>query len=908
MDYTWENLTSREFEVVACNFASDMFPSYNWKLTDSTRDDNHDFYTQARIPNKWGEAKHSNKYNKTISRAQWDPTLISAKLINSVNDILLITCAYIPLSYIIRSFNMTVDPIANIYCINRLILNEWYEKKQHSLSAFNTSFVMKSICNKINVRCTEIFYQNDIQIYIFSNIEKNYLTALKKLISNCEYAVNIALFVEDNSVDFKIEMGEYISIIDDVIIKNISFCNQQTKISCSYGNSFECKISKGYSVITFHIITKNIIENNSVNHIQCLLGDLTKKMDILVESQKKYKKNLVIDIEKKIAQKDTQNKIIKTDYVPPYLLNRPNFKFIYICFDERFNYNYNQLCRLWTYFLTGIDFQELDEISLRENLYLCDYPDYFEDIILGIFSDSISKDCMMCGLNNMQQLVLKNKTPNNVIYILENTFHLKEEQKDILRSIELAFVEMKKNSFIVYQNAPKKLLNIKYNDETALIGIFETGIKCQYIDEKKLSDKKYLVRMDIDKTMYFPSINTDIIKIKKFILNKKTDEIKIFFDKIIYIASNQIWSSRVLDFILLIEKHLPDNIFYDIVRRLRDIYYERTDFYSAYNYSKILCRDKNKSIEQDIEDKYKEADELNHCGSIVEARKIFAEVANTILKREDSKYLKKGLEALTEVYNISFWLLDVKNLEQSIDKTIDTYFPYVDDDILTERDLYPYYNCLNRKMVVQYFFDNYTDAENTFKLNLEKVKLDNYIAFAYMDSARGLYNKDIYMAYERIKKAIEYLEKLFNQGKEMRRYYDCLIEKAYVEFILAPKNERLVKIKILGNAVYNAKKYGYKNITQKSYFKLAACFMVLGNKEKTKYFLEKIRNNLYFSEAPRNQFMYNDLMKGYHYLKNNDLKNQYNIQSDFCDAGHSIEFKCFENEKSSDFFIETRMW
>lgn len=33
MDYTWENLLPREFEIIACNFAEDMFPDYEWKLT-----------------------------------------------------------------------------------------------------------------------------------------------------------------------------------------------------------------------------------------------------------------------------------------------------------------------------------------------------------------------------------------------------------------------------------------------------------------------------------------------------------------------------------------------------------------------------------------------------------------------------------------------------------------------------------------------------------------------------------------------------------------------------------------------------------------------------------------------------------------------------------------------------------
>jgi hypothetical protein len=514
---------------------------------------------------------------------------------------------------------------------------------------------------------------------------------------------------------------------------------------------------------------------------------------------------------------------------------------------------------------------------------------------------------MTQGIKNMEQLLSKNKTQNNTIYILEGASHLKNEQVNILNSIEMSFTKMKNNSFFIYLKKTKKTLNSKYNDEIALICIFETGIKCQFINEKKLIGNEDLVKIDIDKTMYFPSIDADIKKVTSYILNKNAMEIELFFKRIINIASDQIWTSRVLDFVLLIEKHLQDNIFFDIVRRLRDVYYERTDFHTAYNYSKILRRNNKREIEQEIDDKYKEADELNHCGSISESRKLFSEVAKKILG-DNNKNLKKGLEALTEVYNISYWLLDMKNLEQSIDKTISRYFPNGDENILSERDLYPYYNCLNRKMVVQYFLGKYADAEKTFQFNLETVKLDNYIAFAYMDSARGLYNKNILEAYKRIKKALEHLEKLFYQGKEMRRYYDCLIEKAYVEFILSERNDRFAKIKNLSNAVYNAKKFGYRSITQKSYFKLAACHIVLGDINQADYFLNKIVNNPYFSEAPRNQLMYNELRKGYYHLLNNDLKNRHNIQSDFCDAEQSIEFKCYRDEKNSNFFIETRMW
>ena len=179
MDYTWEKLSSREFEIIACNFAGDMFPGYEWKLTANTRDYNHDFFAKTEKLDKWGEAKHSEHAKKTMSRTQWDPTLVSAKLMNSVNDILLITCAYIPLQYIIRAFHMISSPIDNIYCINRYLLNEWFhENNQTTLLDFDPNFSINSFLSKITINNNNFVSNNDIQLYIFDASEKNYLTII----------------------------------------------------------------------------------------------------------------------------------------------------------------------------------------------------------------------------------------------------------------------------------------------------------------------------------------------------------------------------------------------------------------------------------------------------------------------------------------------------------------------------------------------------------------------------------------------------------------------------------------------------------------------------------------------------------------------------------------------------------
>lgn len=915
MDYTWKNLNFREFEIVACNFANDMFPNYEWKLTTSTRDDNHDFYAEIGVFSKWGEAKHSKNSDQIMSRSKWDPTLVSAKLINSVNDILLITCANIPLSYVIRSFQMSDGLIENVFCINRHLLNEWYSNRSNKLSCYNINMSSDEICKKIQRTSLLNLPTNQAQIYFFSSISKDFLTIKQSLIAGNVYTVNIGLFTISDSVNVQIFMGNNIVIISDIEVKNVSYLNQNNKIKTSSENNFYCAISKGYSIINFVI---HIEENNNItyqNTIKIYMNQQCYKRKIKIIPNTLYNKNYLLEIEKKINSKssksNSQNKIIKTDYISPELYNRPNYKFMYISFDERRNYNSSKICRLVAHIVTSIDFSALNEISVRDNIYICDYPEYFENIILGIFNDFLAEEVIEIMKDNIADLFLINKQPSstNCIYIIENYSKLTDEQMFILGKVQNVFSAQENNNYMILQNAENLYSNIIINDEIALIGIFETGILSKHICKNHISvDDSWFVQ-NIEKNLYFPGDKANIILILDYIIKKDKKSLETFFNAVINIAADQSWSSKLLDFMLLIKDKIPDEFYYNTVRRLRDVYYTRTDFNLAYLYSKILNHDKSAKDMVYIDDKYKEADELNHCGSIVEARKIFDEIADIILDTNNPLLLSKGLEAKTEVFNISFWLLDTKGLIESINKVINTYYFKGIKDIKSNRDFYPYYNCLNRKMVTEYLLGNYTDAERTYHESLNIIKLKNYIAFAHMDSARGLYYKNVNCAFERINLAYDILSELFCEKQEIRRYYDCKIEKAYLEFILSENSQRQDKLKDLNNAIFYARKYGFKNILKKSYFKLSACFIVMGNKDKAQYYLKKIYEDPYFKESPRNQLMYNELMKGYYYLLNQDVRKKYlNDECDYCDAHQPIEFNCFESENNNKFYIETRLW
>ena len=902
MDYTWENLLPREFEIIACNFAEDMFPDYEWKLTGTTRDDNHDFFAQSVIGNKWGEAKHSKDAKKTISRSQWDPTLISAKLTNSVNDILLITCAHIPLPYIVRAFHMISVPIDNIYCINRYLLNEWYQKKKTKLSVFNSKYLLNTVLSKINVCDIDTIYSNDMQLYIFNSIEKNYLTIVENLILNCEYNFNIAIHSVEDKIKFKITLGPYFSLIRYIKVVNMSLNNKSYVLEPYNNKSFECDIFKGYSIVIFDIITLKAKEKAEIKYS---LGKIEKIEKIYISETKEFNDRLLIELEKKI--KNNNKRIIKTNYIPPHLLKRPNYKSFYIHFDCRNNNNFSQLCRLFSFFLTGIDFQELDEKIVKQTLFLGNYPEWLENIILGVFSDTISPQIILDNSQNIKEKT--NHVSNNVVYIIENVSFLETDQQKIIRIFEELIRTENNDNVLILQKEKVPLFRENINDEIALVSIFETGIISDFINKECIGPKNDLIRVDIDKKLYYPSNSVQFNNVFNFFIDKTDDQKYEFLKRLIFIVSNQVWTSRVFDFILLLEGKISLKLYFDTIRSLRDVYYNRTDFYSAYNYSILLHKDENFDEYQKIDDMYKEADELNHCGSIIKSKILFEKVSEQALEMNDIKNINKGIEALTEVYNIRFWLLDVGNLEKEIDDTIERFFDDSKNVNMKGRELYPYYNCLNRKMVVQYLLNKYTDAENTFQEILTKVRLDNYTAFAYMDSARGLYNKNIDTAYERIKKATKYLEKLFWEGKEIRRYYDCLIEKAYVEFIIADHENRNLKVRHLKNAIYDAQKYGYNSIVEKSYFKLAACYLVLGKTEEAREYLNKIKNNPYFKDLPRNQFMYNELMKGYYHLKMITLIDTLNVSSYSCEVPSCVNFKCFNNiEENNSFYIDGRMW
>ena len=133
------DLSSREFEVLAANYAQSIFPEYEWWLTAAVADYNRDFEALFEEMSKWGEAKQTQKEDKSVTKGRWDPTLLSALLKNNVDELILVTSGWTPLEYVVRACHMAErsKSVNKIIFINGYIINEWLKANNKCFNNFN---------------------------------------------------------------------------------------------------------------------------------------------------------------------------------------------------------------------------------------------------------------------------------------------------------------------------------------------------------------------------------------------------------------------------------------------------------------------------------------------------------------------------------------------------------------------------------------------------------------------------------------------------------------------------------------------------------------------------------------------------------------------------------------------------
>ena len=341
---------------------------------------------------------------------------------------------------------------------------------------------------------------------------------------------------------------------------------------------------------------------------------------------------------------------------------------------------------------------------------------------------------------------------------------------------------------------------------------------------------------------------------------------------------------------------------YEYLMDLAKKHYDKTDFYvAAYYYKILLSSNENASIFL----YYNYADCLNHCGSMTKSLQLFEKVI-TCSNIEIFEEKKKMIEAQTEIFNIRFWNMETTILLDDIDKFYNKHHDFLLEQ-KNYRDIYSLYNLLNRKMVTLYLMGKYDEAEKMMQYNLNTIstKNENYIAFAYMDSARGLYKKNIYEARCRMKKALSILSKPNVKNKELRRYYDCKVELAFINFILDYKLGT-ADITSLEKMITKVKLNGYKNMLIKCYLKLATCYLALQNLNLAEKCLSFVKKNCDFKENLRSKWLYNSIISNYYLLDNLKENITFTETSDYCNYNFVIGFNCFNQD--GDVILETRVW
>lgn len=834
MNYQIEKLTSRQFEVLAANYAKDSNPDYNWVLTQKTIDFNRDFEATYNNQIKWGEAKHTIRANTTVSKNRWDPTIISAVLKNNVNEIYLITCGWIPLEYIVRTEHFKTKSIHNIYYINRYLLDEWLDTKTN-FERFNEDTIdMNKVMSSLETVNYETYKKVDCLIDFFCPFD-NLLEPTKELEKMCLYELNIVTFSSKQTfVEIMIPnsfvVSEYVikDLSKNVIYNAADFKEGHIKIQVQAGyvqfvisGLFNMEANKNEEV---HIKINNkkfkkIIKTVDINRIDNI-SEIANVENRINESLKSNN-NIVV-----CSNRLRENDLIKGNYCcygNSYYIFR---------FSDSISINSIEICKLILVILLGISIdlrnQTILEDIVNNTIEFC--PEWLNKIILGTTNYIYANYAIETfEINKLDKNMLDIKLPERSTIFIDNYKQISYYQKKALDGI-LKIFKNNNNSSIIILNS---------DSITRKTNLNEYNMSCEY---------KYM-----DKVL------------RKEVLTN--DEIRNIIE-------------------------------------MANAYYKKTDFFKAMFIYKKLIENNLINTNTDLKLCFKFADCLNHCGSMAEAQWYFEKILNLgdINNNDDQRII---FEAQTELFNLRFWRLDIFKLVDEIDDMLCANKM----KLLAKsnyRENYAYFNCLNRKMVVQYLIGDYQNAENTFLEYVEQSRhnYENYRAFAYMDSARGLYAKDIYEAKNRLEVSFDILKKIYKEGRERRRYYDCQVELEYINFIISFIENGKAEVYGLQRAIREVQNNGYKNMILKCYLKLATCYLALFDTKKALEYLNFIKNNCDFNDNIRIYILYNDIVSNYYKIENKKFLMNKSISDDYFKY-NNITFNCTNKQ---GIILETRVW
>lgn len=862
MNYLIERLTPRQFEVLAANYAKSIAPHYDWFLTPKTVDFNRDFEAVYNNSFKWGEAKHTHKSSSSISKSRWDPTLVSAVLKNNVDEIYLVTCGWIPLEYIVRAEHFKQKSIKKIFYINRYLLDEWLKDHSAAFDDFNEHDDMTKIMKSIESNSNTNNPKDACIINIFSLID-NILEPIDTIEKMVIYEINITVFSLETT-QLALQLPKSFIITD---VKIIALSPNNNELCCnSICDTDNVRIKKYYKVQKgYNQVLVNGFFNNTSNDSETICVELNRKTikkRLLLNKSSSLSKDKLSDLAAVENAFDTclinkQNMVIYSHYLEKNNLTRNKG------FASTGEYNYYEftgsvcndavtICRFISKLLLGVDYSLKDELiaekTINSALNLCPFW------ISNIFAGMTNYIYALCAIENLER-------NDNVL----NSF-----SRNVKLPIgSIVFIEKHPNLSSLFQ----KVLSLVFD-------LFTTARNSSLIiiNSPKIAENMESFYKPQDKTNISNNLTTEISR-RKFEMQ----------------TIESIWNKNIITS--------------DYIKRLYiwgNHYYEKTDFFKAHFFYDLIDR-KAEHISGYIYIDYifKYADCLNHCDSMEKAKRQFERVIKEG-NINDPREAKLVLEAKTEVFNLRFWRLETEHLVEDIDKMLNDCYSQLYVHNGNKRDRYAFYNCLNRKMVTQYLMADYQCAEATFQQYIDCVDSNhmNYLAFAYMDSARGLYMHNIFLAKKRLETAINILKELFLNGKEQRRYFDCLVELEYVKFIIDYETEDKADISFLELAVTNVRNHGYKSMLIKCYLKLATCYLAQKNIDLATQYLSYVKSNCDFNDDIRTAVLYNKILSNLYSIKNLFGIHLNSIVNDFVSGGR-ISFNCIAN---GDILLETRIW
>lgn len=830
------DLSSREFEVLAANYAQSIFPEYGWELTAPVADYNRDFEAMFKEMNKWGEAKHTQKEETSVPKGRWDPTLLSALLKNDVDELILVTNGWIPLEYVVRACHMVErsKSVKKIIFINGYLVNEWLKTKKGPFNNFNEKNID---LNLKDIKSIEYPDKEECLIQAFDMY--NILEPRYEFLNKVQYKVLITFFITaDRTIKLKLpECFRAISIfwrnLSDQIgqVNNLELCN----------NIVEFNAGKGYIQIEVSGIGITEQDKSSDKITVYKNNRIFKKQGICVTrspvtDSSKDIQIVQIENERNKCLSTQSNAVVKVNDISrndiTYLPNSDE-NYYYFNFNNSYCENAKELCKLMSLEYFGIyndnGESQTMQSAVKSALNYC--PIYRSNILIGatdyIYAVEVLKEMLKSKKGYLSEKYL---IPDRSIVFIEI---FESADTNILKLLDahLAFFSMQRNSSVI-------VLSLITDPESKPI--------CE--------------------NLKFPP------------------EISMLDD---ILTGNNI------------------NSYLKKIREKASSCYKKTDFFKAKFYYDFLFQNES-TIEHDVYEICNYADTLNHCGSMIKSREMFERAVKSDISNDPQKE-KKVLEAQTELFNLRFWSLDVITLVNDIDRLLQNNFSILKSNNGGERDLYAYYNCLNRKMVTQYLIGDYKNAEITFESYLNSIDSDyymNYKAFAYMDSARGLYAYNLCIAKSRLQESMSILQKLFQNEREYRRYYDCNVELAYVTFISKYEKGIDPDITPLETAVTKVRFNGYTSMLLKCNLKLAACYLALGNTFDCEKCLNYVKGSCDFTENPRVELMYNNLLSGYLTVIRLNAAQKYGIAP----ADKDKRYITFVNNNSKKIYIDPRLW